>query len=278
MPFTFDMSPSEERLLYDKFFRTNMFRRINDLTRLWNRDDLVEYPVGSMLHLIDDNFLMNHPVVLVPDTAGWSMTRKPDRKFVMHIIEPVPATTIPLTETFALPTTGVSVTILNFKKRNQNLMRPVVKLEDFPSPMRPEVQSIISYNALYRARIFGLLRGYRRFNYIFTNIFNMIGSIGTGRRHFIPIPVGDKVFDRNKFMTSFIKHDKGSLKLAEDPWYLFMVHFMGWLNTQSTPSLFEKVPEKYWEYINFVLYTRTKVLVLNMRLLKIGRASCRERV
>ena len=35
MPFTFDMSPSEERLLYDKFFRTNMFRRINDLTRLW---------------------------------------------------------------------------------------------------------------------------------------------------------------------------------------------------------------------------------------------------
>ena len=46
MPFTFDMSPSEERLLYDKFFRTNMFRRINDLTRLWNREDLAEYPVG----------------------------------------------------------------------------------------------------------------------------------------------------------------------------------------------------------------------------------------
>lgn len=268
MPLPFDMSSSEERLLYDKFFRTNMFRRINDLTRLWNRDDLVEYPVGSMLHLIDDNFLMNHPVVLVPDTAGWSMTRKPDRKFVMHITEPMIGETISLAETFALPTSGVSVTILNFKKRNQNLMRPVVKIEDFPSPMRPEVQSIISYNALYRARIFGLLRGYRRFNYIFTNIFNTICLIGTERRHFIPIPVGDKVFDRNKFMTSFIKHDKGSLKHAEDPWYLFMVHFLGWLNVDSTPSLFEKVPQKYWEYINFVLYTRTKVLVLNMKLLK----------
>ena len=270
MPITLDLSLSEERLLYDKFFRTTMFRRINDLNRLWNKEDLSEFPMGSMLHLIDDNFLMNKPIVLVPDTAGWSMTRKPDRKFVMHILDPdtPPSKIIHLEETFNLPNSGVAMTIMNFKKRNQLLMRPVMKIEDFPKPTRPEVQSIVSYNALYRARIFGLLRGYRRFNYVFTTIFNMIGSVELGRRHFIPIPVGDRVLTRDKFMLSFNKHDKGSLKLAEDPWYLFLVHFLGFLNAQKTPSLFEQVPERYWEYINFVLYTRTKVLVLNMRLIK----------
>lgn len=267
MPSPFLMSVGEERLLYDKFFRTDMFRRINDLTRLWNIDDLSEYPMGSILHLIDDNFLMNKPIVLVPDTTSWSMTRKPDRKFVMHITDNVADRIIPLSETFILPQSGVFVTITNFKKKNQLLMRPANKLEDFPKPTRPDVQSIISYNALYRARIFGLLRGYRRTNYIFTNIINMIGQFEVGRRHFIPIPVGNTILSRDKFMTSFIKHDRGTLKL-DDPWYYFMVHFMGWLNSQSTPSLFEKIPTQYWEYINFVFYTRTKMLVLNMKLLK----------
>ena len=271
MSVTIPETYSEEMLLYAKFFRGQMFRRVNDLNRLWNREELAEYPRGTFLHLIDDNFLMNKPIVLVPDTKGWSMTRRPDRKYVMHITQPVPPTILQLEETFQLPPNGVVITITNFKKRNQLLMRPVNELEAFPKEARTDVQSIISYNALYRARIFGQLKGHRRFKYIFTNLINNIGRIATidpTRRHFIPIPVGDRVFDRNKFMLSFKKYDRSSIKLPEDQWYLFMMHFMGFINKDKTPSLFEAIPERLWEYINFVLYTKNKMLVLNLKLMK----------
>ena len=268
MSITLPSSYSEEMLLYEKFFRTSIFRRVNDLHRVWNRSDITELPRGSYLHLLDDNFLMNKPIVLVPDVNGWAMNLHPDKKFVMHVTDPVACTCIPLEETFTLPNTGVTMTIMNFKKRNQRLMRPVNTIDQFPKESRSEVQSVISYNSLYRARIFGQLRMYRRFNYIFSNLFNMINCLESGRRHFIPIPVGNRVIDRGKLMLTFEKHNKGTLKLSEDPWYLFVVHFMGFLNIEKTPSLFEKIPQSLWEYINFMLYTRNKIVILNLKVLK----------
>lgn len=268
MPITLPTTYSEEMLLYEKFFRTSIFRRVNDLHHVWNRSDITELPRGSILHLIDDNFLMNKPIVLVPDTNGWAMKLQPDRKYVMHVTEPPYPNVMNIEEYFTLPSTGVTVTIMNFKKRNQLLMRPINGVPQFPKENRSEVQSIVSYNSLYRARIFGQLRGYRRFNYIFTNIFNLIGAFEDGRRHFIPIPVGDRVIDRGKLMLTFEKHNKGTLKLSEDPWYLFIVHLMGFLKVAKTPSLFEKIPQKYWEYINFMLYTRNKIVILNLKVLK----------
>ena len=155
MSITLPSSYSEEMLLYEKFFRTSIFRRVNDLHRVWNRSDITELPRGSYLHLLDDNFLMNKPIVLVPDVNGWAMNLHPDKKFVMHVTDPVACTCIPLEETFTLPNTGVTMTIMNFKKRNQRLMRPVNTIDQFPKESRSEVQSVISYNSLYRARIFG---------------------------------------------------------------------------------------------------------------------------
>ena len=156
---------SNELLIFEQFYRSLVHRRISHFAQLWDTSQLTEWPRGSMLHLIDDNFLMNKPIVFVPDVNGFSMKTLPIKKFVMHV-----------------------TTIMNFKKRNQMKMRPVNEISQFPTEKRAGVQSIISYNSLYRARVLGLLRNPRRFAYIWSCILNMIGSM-PNKKHIIPIPV-----------------------------------------------------------------------------------------
>ena len=105
MPITLPTTYSEEMLLYEKFFRTSVFRRVNDLHRVWNRSDITELPRGSILHLIDDNFLMNKPIVLVPDINGWAMKLQPDRKYVMHVTEPPYPNMMNIEESYSISTT-----------------------------------------------------------------------------------------------------------------------------------------------------------------------------
>ena len=105
---------SDEMLLYPLFYRQMILRRIGDLNRLWDISELKEFPVGSILHLLDDNFLMNKPIVFVPDVNGWSMSRDPYRKYIMHITEPPTEAWVKDLEKFVLPLPGLLITILNY--------------------------------------------------------------------------------------------------------------------------------------------------------------------
>ena len=258
---------SNELLIFEQFYRSLVHRRISHFAQLWDTSQLTEWPRGSMLHLIDDNFLMNKPIVFVPDVNGFSMKTLPIKKFVMHVTTPPAQTIVPYKETFILPNKGLVTTIMNFKKRNQMKMRPVNEISQFPTEKRAGVQSIISYNSLYRARVLGLLRNPRRFAYIWSCILNMIGSM-PNKKHIIPIPVGQGKFTRDMFMLSFKKYDKGSIKRPDDNWYLFMMHLLGFVNSEKTQSIFEYIPEKYWENIFFALYAGPKMIILNLKNLK----------
>ena len=93
---------SDEMLLYPLFYRQLVSRRIGDFNRLWDISEFKEFPVGSIVHLLDDNFLMNKPIVFVPDVNSWTMTRDPYRKFILHISEPPAETWVKNIEKFVL--------------------------------------------------------------------------------------------------------------------------------------------------------------------------------
>ena len=254
-------------ILFPLFYRKYVLRRLMDLTTLHDISELKELPVGSMLHIFNDNFKMDKPIVFVPDVADNPMMNlEPIYKFVYHVSSPVSGV-IPFKESFVLPSQGVTTTILNFKKANQKFMRPVMKVEMFPTVTRPNVQSLISYNSLYRARVFGLIRLFRRMNYVLTSVLNQVCSM-PDRNHFIPIPVGNRTFARNDFMKSLIVHDRTSIRYSDDPWYIFMVHLMGFLNSTPTPSLFEKIPKEMLPKIFFILYTNRSFMILDLAKLK----------
>lgn len=260
---------SDEMLLYPLFYRNLVFRRLTDFGKSWDISELKEFPVGSILHLVDDNFLMNKPIVFAPDPAGWSMTREPYRKFMYHVTQPVFGP-IKDVESFVLPPNGLITTLANYRKRNQQFMRPCNTLDDIPGPSRTQVQTVISYNSLYRARIFGLLREHRRLKYVLSNMINNICSQPQlqDRMHFIPIPVGDKQFDRNMFLRTFDKHIRGAIKYETDYWYLFCMHLFGFVHGKKSPSIFEDIPKSMWNKIHFVLYSKNKACILRLDHLK----------
>ena len=58
-----ELHPSSEMMLYPVFYRTMIQRKIADFNRLWSTSELKELPRQCILHLIDDNFLMNKPIM-----------------------------------------------------------------------------------------------------------------------------------------------------------------------------------------------------------------------
>ena len=179
-----NITSSQELLLYQPFWRKFMFRRLVDLNRTWSRRELGELPRSCVLHLIDDNFLMNKPVVFVPEDDNWTLSMAPHLKFINHITQPVQGV-IPFKENFLLVQKGLIPTMLNYRKRTMRWMRPWKDTSKMPPMLKS--QAIISYLSLYRARIFGQLKATRRFNYIMTSVLNNICKM-PNQKHFLPIP------------------------------------------------------------------------------------------
>lgn len=253
-------------LFFPVFYRNFVFRRLPDISKLNDISTLKELPIGCILHLITDNFKMDKPITFVPDTNNQLMTLAPDYKYVYHVTSPVSGV-IPIQEDFVLPQQGVTTTILNFRKHNQKFMRPILDPHRFPSSARANVQAVISYHSLYRARIFGLLRLFRRMNFVFTSIINQVCSM-PDRNHFIPIPVGNKQFNRADFIKSLRVHDRTSIRYSDDPWYIFLVHLLGFVYSEKTPSIFEQIPSNMLSKIFFILYTDKNYIILDLQKLK----------
>lgn len=262
-----DIDVSSEYILYNPFYRRTVLRRISDLKTIHDRNELSEYPIGSIVHLVDDNLMMNKPIVLVPNIDGYAMSRLPLRKFIYHITTPVEQTWVKGLENFILPQTGVSATLLNYRRKYQHIMRTCNKLEELPNDKRANVQTFFSYPSLYRARIYGLLRNVRRFNYVMSNVINGI-SLMPDRLHFIPIPVGTRQFDRATYLKTFKRYDKVTIRYPDDPWWLFCMHLIGFVHGEKTESLFENIPKNMWNKIHLVLYSETKMVILRLDHLK----------
>lgn len=250
---------SPEVLLFPQFYRRFVLRRMPDFNKINTLSDLVEMPRQCVLHLINDNFLMNKPIVFVPEQDNPFIVKKPVLKYIHHVVKPVQGI-LPYQEEFVLPTKGLLPTLMNYRRRNIRFMKPWEELNKPPTNMAS--QMIISYHSLYRARIFGLMKGVRRFNYIMTTMLNQICKM-PNLVHIVPIPVGDTTWTKQQFILSFKKYDKASIKFPMDNWYLFVMNLIGYMHTK-TPSLFSKIPENIQKNLYFLLYNNKEFIVVNL--------------
>ena len=258
-----NITSSQELLLYMPFWRRFMLRRMIDLNNQWNRKDLVELPRSCVIHLIDDNFLMNKPIVFVPEDDNWLLGMMPNLKFINHVTQPVEGR-IPFKESFLLPQKGVIPTLLNYRKRTMRWMRPWKDTSKMPPVLKS--QAVVSYLSLYRARIFGQLKATRRFNYILTSVLNNICKMPAGIKHFIPIPVGNTEYNRGEFVMSFKGYTKPAIRHPNDPWYQFCMHLYGYMHT-GTESLFSKLPTNIQENLHFILYSKHHLICFTLKTL-----------
>ena len=182
-----------------------------------------ELPRQCVLHLLNDNFLLNKPIVFVPELDNPFIVKKPVLKFMHHVVNPVKGI-LPIKEEFVLPPKGLLPTLMNYRRRNLRYIKPWEDIKK--QPLNVNSQMIVSYHALYRARIFGLLKGVRRFDYVFTSLMNQICNL-PNQTHIVPIPVGATEWKKQQFVPSFRKYDKVTIKFPMDNWYLFVMNLVG---------------------------------------------------
>lgn len=253
-------------ILYNSFYRQFVFRRTAQLTKLNNLSSLVELPKASVVHLLDDNFSFNKPIVFVPRLDNFGLKLLPFYKFIHHVKEPPAPRVIQYPEQFRLPMPGLNAAINNFRKSTLRFMKPTKDLMDMPT--RNGVLNFINYNPLFRARVLGIRRSLRRFNYIWSCMVNMLSSLPSTHMHYIPIPIGSGIYERNQFILSFKGYTRTSIKHPEDPWYLLMMNLLGYLHSQDTESVFEKIPAKLRPNIHFILYGKSKFFMFNLEDMK----------
>lgn len=249
-------------IIYQSFYKRFVLRRSSQLTKTLAKSELVELPKASVIHLLDDNFSFNKPVTFVPDLNNWGLNIKPRFKFMHHVKEPPPPTAVQYTEYFRLPAPGLNTAINNFRKSTLRFIKPIKDLMDMPT--RNGVINYINYNPLFRARIFGIRRSTRRFNYIWSCVVNMLSKLPSTHMHYIPIPVGKTVYEKNEFLLSFKAYTRTSIKYPDDPWYLLMMNLLGYLHSKKTESIFENIPENLRANIHFILYGRSKMFIFNL--------------
>jgi len=250
---------STELLLYPRFYREFVLRRLGDFNKIREMSRLNELPRQCILHLINDNFMMNKPIVFVPELDNLFLTKNPKIKFMHHITQPVNGV-LPQPENPVYPPKGVIATLLNYRKKTQTYIRPWEDITALPKNLNS--QAVISYHSLYRARLFGVMKDVRRFNLVFTSIINTISKL-PNVKHVIPIPVGSNQYQRDKYIPSFKAYTKATIKAPTDPWYLFCMNLLGCIHT-NTPSIFLSIPKNIRENVIFILYTKTKFVAIKL--------------
>lgn len=250
---------SAELLLYPRFYREFVLRRLGDFRKVRDMSRLNELPRQCVLHLINDNFMMNKPIVFVPELDNPFLTKNPHVKYIHHVTQPVDGV-LPQPETPFFPPKGLIPTLMSFRRKTLSYIKPWDDITKLPTNINS--QAVISYNSLYRARLFGLLKDIRRFNLVLTSVINTISSL-PNMKHIVPIPVGSNRYERAKFLPSFRAYTKATIKAPTDPWYLFCMNLLGCMHT-GTPSLLSAIPDKVKENTTFIAYTKTKFIAFRL--------------
>ena len=200
---------------------------------------------------------MNKPLVLVPDVQSDTMRLAPVIKHMWHVLQPVEGL-VPIPEHFQLVNQGLHTTITNFNRKYKRWIRPVPDLSKYHE--LPDRMLCFNYLPLYRARIFGEQRYWRRFRYVMASILNMMMKY-PDKPHFLPIPVSSNTYEKPEFNMSFKAYNKMTIRHPEDAWYLFMMNLLGFIHSEETETLFKWIPQSMWDKIHLVFYTRSKMLI-----------------
>lgn len=197
-------------------WRTAQFKEVRPIS------ELMELPVGSVLHVLD-NFQMDS-FSMTPRLNNPFITMNKYKLFMKNIEFPTEQAgdVVPLVIDKMLITSAGVVSKLN--KYRQDMAPRVVWVDDIRDlPTRVNVQGVVNYNPLFRARVLGMRRKPRFMNMLWAMIINQVVH-APDKMHFIHVPLESLMFSRSDFTRVFKKYDRVATKYPEISSYLFLAH------------------------------------------------------
>ena len=251
-----DVTAGNEKYVPISFMKKMQVFRIDQLSQIKSLKtvDRFQLPDNSVLHVLDN--LCNDDVI---DTPRFDHLRYPETyiKYIYHMTDAVPPG--PLSKNYEskyiyrLP--GVTKNLMAFKTEHGGAYKYLQSLDAMPR--RKESLTIINYNVLFRLFVYGRLRTYRRINHILSAVLNTVLSVPGDKRHFIHLPLTTAIYPRTTFIRSKKSLAIGAITYPDSHHWITMMHFLNFIDTSTTNSIFTDIPSNRLKDINFFFTTAT---------------------
>ena len=260
--------PAMERMFESKFKRNyTVYMLAHFSSRIITLDDKFELPDNSILHVADNFFHMDDCIDTPRLDENLFVQNETYMKYLFHIREFNKEGPVVYEDKYIYREAGLPSNLLKYRSAHGSEYKYLNSIDMIPT--RRTALTIINHNPLFRIRVFGRLKLYRRVQQILASILNTIVSLApTGKNQFIVLPWGEEYYDRSLFLRNRETLTYTTIKKPENLHYILMMHIVNYFWDTATTSIFSKVPEDVYEKVYFVLNTGDKYVFYNFKALK----------
>ena len=260
--------PTMERMFESKFKRNyTVYMLAHFTSRIVTLDSKFELPDNSILHVADNFFHMDDCIDTPRLDDNIFVQNETYMKYLYHIRDFNKEGPVTYEDKYIYRQAGLPSKLLKYRSEHGSEYKYLNSLEMLPP--RKTALTIINHNPLFRIRVFGRLKTYRRVQQILASILNTIVELApTGKNQFIVLPWGEECYDKALFLRNRDKLTFTTIKKPENLHYILMMHLVNYFWDTATTSIFSKVPDEVYEKVYFVFNTGDKYVFYNFKALK----------
>lgn len=270
---------------YSTFVRDfHIWKITHLLTRIIPITPKFQLPWNSVIHLMDN---IQYPQEQLQDTPRLSanpfITHEKYRKYIYHNVDfvfsdednkcPIDidfdtgiVSDQPTERKYIFITNKLSQNLLNFKNKYKTLYRQLNTLDSVPRVK--EALTIINHNPLFRVKVMGKLRFFRRMQLILASVFNTACKLPLDKNQYIHIPLTHSVFTKDAFLKSQKELSMVSIKYPNNYHYILMMNILNFIHELAHTSMLDNIPEEYQKRIVLLLTIDNKAIFYSLYDLK----------
>ena len=259
--------PAMERMFESKFKRNyTVYMLAHFASRIITLDDKFQLPDNSILHVADNFFHMDDCIDTPRLDDNLFVQNESYMKYLYHIRD-FDKGPVEYPEKYIYRQAGLPSRLLEYRSKHGSEYKYLNALDMLPT--RKTALTIINHNPLFRIKVFGRLKLYRRVQQILSSILNTVHKLAPlGKNQFIVLPWGEEYYDKALFLRNREKLTFTTIKKPDDLHYILMMHLVNYFWDTATTSMFSKLPDETYEKVYFVFNTGDKYLFYNLRALK----------
>lgn len=259
--------PAMERMFESKFKRNyTVYMLAHFASRIITLDDKFQLPDNSILHVADNFFHMDDCIDTPRLDDNLFVQNEVYMKYLYHIRD-FDKGPVEYPEKYIYRQAGLPSRLLEYRSKHGSEYKYLNALDMLPT--RKTALTIINHNPLFRIKVFGRLKLYRRVQQILSSILNTVHKLAPlGKNQFIVLPWGEEYYDKALFLRNREKLTFTTIKKPDDLHYILMMHLVNYFWNTAATSMFSKLPDETYEKVYFVFNTGDKYLFYNLRALK----------
>jgi hypothetical protein len=273
---TLDTTVGTERFIPMRFYKDFNIFRLSELTsKIITLDENFQLPNNSVLHVLD-NFARDpiDPMKPIATKTTYTSCDTPDmennvfisqeeyRKYIYHVTDFDKEGPFEINDKYMFLKINQQKNFMKFRSTYQARCRALPGIESIPKP--PTTFTIVNHNTLFRVIVRGILSTYRRFNLIFSSIFNTVCKSPMDKLQFIHIPLKYEVYDQTMFLKTRHVLNVNTLRFQHRMQYMLFVHLYNFLNPDATASMFNNFPKELYDKLTFIFQAGKYIIIFTL--------------